>query len=243
MAPRWFTLRVKHNTNHDSLRMEPSPRYTAEDDDVRSTHRGFSSNRGARKSPTMDTDFASSTSLSCEAAQYARHQASASASAPAPVGFEQFSPPFYQRRGFSEEADDALKVGTTLHIHHGGMKKTQRRRSSSEESQMTATYDEKTYDEKQQRKEGRSEGSERESLPRKTMSRKVLHQSSDQDSIRTGSLQSDSMHVLSRLPHGGREAVIYDQKKTIRTMVTILGGWCALIAFCFGFKVLSIKVS
>lgn len=244
MAPQWFALRVKHSTLHASSPTQSCPKYTAEDDDVRSEQKDWNStSRGIRKSPTTDADSASSTSLSCEAAQYARRQAAAPAP---PIGFEQFSPPFYQRRGFSEEADDALKVGTTLHLHHGGGRRTQRRRrsSSSEESQTTATCDEKTHDEIDEGGEETDKGRQRRKFVSedKTMKR-ILHQSSDQDSICTGSHQSDSMHVLSRLPPGGREAVVYDQRKTIRTMVTILGGWCALIAFCFGFKILSIKVS
>jgi hypothetical protein len=226
MAPRWFHLRgSKHSTPHDRARPETSIRTDINDDeDLRASS---SSSRGQRDVSKMEADFASSTSLSCDPSQYAaRHQA--------PIGFEQFSPPFYQRRGFSEEADLTLKVGTTLHLHHDGTTKIHR--DSSEDSHLTAAFDEK-------RQEPRSDEEERQesrTTRRQDFIKEKSHHS-DEDSVCTGSHQSNTMAVLSRLPHGGREAVIYDQRKTIRTMITILGGWCALIAFCFGFKILGIR--
>lgn len=236
MAPRWFHLRgSKHSTPHDQARPESSIRNNTNDDDDEDIpavhgHSNSSSSLGQRSTAKVEPDFASSTSLSCDpSSQYARR--------PAPIGFEQFSPPFYQRRGFSEEADLSLKVGTTLHLNHGGT--TQAHRDKSEDSNLTATFDERGHVVGSLNKE--EEQIER--TPRqRTFNREKSHHS-DEDSTCTGSHQSNSLAVLSRLPHGGKEAVIYDQKKTIRTMVTILGGWCALIAFCFGFKILSIRVS
>lgn len=190
-----------------------------------------------------------SSSLSVgSAVQYARHHT--------PVGFEHFSPPLHRRRPFGrldrlqelqgseEEAEkqgerqpsvtlldekcdvDEETTGETLAgIYNGG---TTEQRQLGEEAGLS---------------ERGCAGCAGEGRPplRARAGVHLHHHSSLSQTLE--SIPSRTVAVLSRLPHGGEEAVIYDRRRTIKTLVTIIGGWCSLIFGCFGFKVLAIKVS
>ncbi|PWN33412.1 uncharacterized protein FA14DRAFT_61929 [Meira miltonrushii] len=50
-----------------------------------------------------------------------------------------------------------------------------------------------------------------------------------------------SYYRSSRLPSGGKDAVLYNRYRVIKSLFTIVGGWILLLSMCFGFKVLAVK--
>lgn len=228
MAPRWPGLKSKLDKE------KPSSLHSQNQDEEEETdigRRSWIEDRNDCKSIQKEMEFATSTSLSGEATSYSRQQI--------PAGFEQFSPPLYQRRAISHCArlegnsndDLTIKTGTKLVLIH------ENQRGSGEEEKDGKANDGFEKDESKESKFENGKDSVEES------ERRSGQQKSDRDSLSIKEMKqgNDSMAVLSRLPHGGEEAVIYDRRKTINTMLIILGGWCTLILFCFGFKILSIK--
>lgn len=50
-----------------------------------------------------------------------------------------------------------------------------------------------------------------------------------------------SYYRSSRLPSGGKDAILYNRYRVLRALLIIIGGWFLLLSICFGFKFLAVK--
>jgi hypothetical protein len=194
------------------------------------------SHQGRKHTQDEEERFASSSSLNVDSVQFAGRQI--------PNGFEQFSPPLHQRRILSHQprSERTYTQDTTkTAVNDVDAEKMEASiRSSEDESNH---YSPEDHAEKHATGSG---GKERE-VSRRDMNHDRPHSASHHrrhlnESALIKTLRDDvAFAELCRLPHGGEEGKIYDRRRTIHTMITILGGWLALISACFGFKFLSVK--
>ena len=244
MAPRWDNLQGKDGAAAGSVDCSTQG-LDEQDEHLSLVQQGWATTPHLASSGCSDLgrEEESTTSPSLYvggAVQYARHHT--------PVGFEHFSPPLRRRRPFGRSGRLQELQGS----EEGADKQGEWQPSVTlldEKYVIDGETDTGEFARERQlgEKAGLSEkgcaGSAGEGRPplRARTGVHLHHHSSLSQTLE--SLPSRTVAVLSRLPHGGEEAVIYDRRRTVKTLVTIIGGWCSLIFSCFGFKVLAIKVS
>ncbi|UZJ55141.1 hypothetical protein CBS101457_004461 [Exobasidium rhododendri] len=218
MAPTWFGLRGEATESQPRARSD----YAESEEEIASARKGWSPTRvhhWERGIQAAEEDTGSSSSLRVDGAQFVQRRT--------PTGFSQFSPPLQQRRPVSHQPIvEHSKRQSRIDDATGTVDNSYREKACEERGSIEKDRD-NTWDGELDRNHPHSAPHHRQHL-RKSHSVKTIR-------------KDVPLAELRRLPHGGEEGMIYDRKRTVHTMVTILGGWCALISACFGFKIISIK--
>jgi hypothetical protein len=240
MAPIWFNLLGKQWKSTDQS--SPTQNHDSLEQELNVVDQNWSPNQAVA---AQDRGVASSSclSMSTEGSQLIlRH---------VPTGFEQFSPPLYQRRVPTRRPTLTSIQSQDSEDEKGHYKSDETMDETLKEDELKVELkeDNSTEDRVNNGKEGPWEKRGKQvAMPYlETYSAPRLdphHADLDHPSDYSTSIRSDSTAaVLARLPHGGEEGKTYDRRRTIHTMITIVGGWCALIVACFGFKMMAVRVS